>query len=135
QTMAREWAEECGARFAPGAEAMLLDRCGEDQFLLRSEIDKLAALADYATITPQMIEQLGTVTLEADTFDMVKLVAAGRTRQALQKINTLLALQNDPIFITGALIANYLDVYRAFLAKKSRRPLADLAKDFGYSGK
>ena len=69
---------------------MLLDRCGEDQFLLRSEIDKLAALADYATITPQMIEQLGTVTLEADTFDMVKLVAAGRTRQALEKLNTLL---------------------------------------------
>ena len=135
QTMAREWAEECGAGFAPGAEAMLLDRCGEDQFLLRSEIDKLAALADYATITPQMIEQLGTVTLEADTFDMVKLVAAGRTRQALEKLNTLLALQNDPILITGALIANYLDVYRAFLAKKSRRPLADLAKDFGYSGK
>ena len=31
QTMAREWAEECGAGFAPGAEAMLLDRCGEDQ--------------------------------------------------------------------------------------------------------
>ena len=124
QTMAREWAEECGAGFAPGAEAMLLDRCGEDQFLLRSEIDKLAALADYGTITPHMIEQLGTVTLEADTFDMVKLVAAGRTRQAIEKLNTLLALQNDPILITGALIANYLDVYRAFLAK-----------DFGYSGK
>ncbi len=27
-----------------------------------------------------MIEQLGTVTLDADTFDMVKLVAAGNTR-------------------------------------------------------
>lgn len=66
-----------------------------------------------------MIEQLGTVTLEADTFDMVKLVAAGRTRQALEKLNTLLALQNDPILITGALIANYLDVYRAFLAKRA----------------
>ena len=26
-------------------------------------------------------------------------------------------------------------MYRAFLAQTSRRPLADLAKDFGYSGK
>lgn len=81
-----------------------------------------------------MIGQLGTVTLDADTFDMVKLVASGRTKQALEKLKTLLALQNDPILITGALISNYLDVYRAFLARKSRRPLGDMAKDFGYTG-
>ena len=135
QEMARSWAEETGARFAPGAEGMLLDRCGEDQFLLHSEIDKLAALANYGTITTEMIQQLGTVTLDADTFDMVKLVAAGRTRQALEKLQTLLELQNDPVLITGALIGNYLDVYRAFLTRKSRRQLSDMAKDFSYTGK
>lgn len=100
-----------------------------------NEIAKLAALSGYTTITTQMIQQLGTVTLDADTFDMVKLVAAGNTRQALAKLQTLLELQNEPILITGALIGNYLDIYRAFLAKKSRRPLADLAKDFKYTGK
>jgi len=99
------------------------------------KIAKLAALSGYTTITTQMIQQLGTVTLDADTFDMVKLVAAGNTRQALAKLQTLLELQNEPILITGALIGNYLDIYRAFLAKKSRRPLADLAKDFKYTGK
>ena len=135
QEMACSWANECGAQFAKGAEAALLDRCGEDQFLLKNEIDKLAALSGYGTITAEMVAQLGTVTLDADTFDMVKLVAAGNTRQALAKLQTLLELQNEPILITGALIGNYLDIYRAFLAKKSRRPLADLAKDFKYTGK
>ena len=135
QEMARSWANECGAQFAKGAEAALLDRCGEDQFLLKNEIDKLAALSGYGTITAEMVAQLGTVTLDADTFDMVKLVAAGNTRQALAKLQTLLELQNEPILITGALIGNYLDIYRAFLAKKSRRPLEDLAKDFKYTGK
>ena len=135
QEMARSWANECGALFAKGAEAALLDRCGEDQFLLKNEIDKLAALSGYGTITAEMVAQLGTVTLDADTFDMVKLVAAGNTRQALAKLQTLLELQNEPILITGALIGNYLDIYRAFLAKKSRRPLVDLAKDFKYTGK
>ena len=106
QEMARTWAGEYHTTFAPGAEA-----------------------------ATQMIQQLGTVTLDADTFDMVKLVAAGNTRQALAKLQTLLELQNEPILITGALIGNYLDIYRAFLAKKSRRPLADLAKDFKYTGK
>ncbi len=102
----------CGAEFAPGAEAALLARCGEDQFLLKNEIDKLAALSGYGTITAEMMASLGTVTLDADTFDMVKLVAAGRTDQAQQKLKTLLALQNKPIMITGALIGNYIDMYR-----------------------
>ena len=96
----------------------------------------LAALANYGTITTDMIEKLGTVTLDADTFDMVKLVAAGRTRQALEKLQTLLELQNDPVLITGALIGNYLDVYRAFLTKNEPPPAGgNMAKDFGYTGK
>ena len=134
QAMARDWAKETGAAFAPGAEAALLARCGEDQFLLRNEIEKLAALADYGTITPQMIAQLGTVTLDADTFDMVKLITSGQTEKAQQKLRTLLALQNDPIMITGALISNYLDLYRVLLGRRSRRALSAVAKDFGYSG-
>ena len=134
QAMARDWAKETGAAFAPGAEAALLARCGEDQFLLRNEIEKLAALADYGTITPQMIAQLGTVTLDADTFDMVKLVTSGQTKKAQQKLKMLLALQNDPIMITGALISNYLDLYRVLLGRRSRRALSAVAKDFGYSG-
>ena len=134
QAMARDWAKETGAAFAPGAEAALLARCGEDQFLLRNEIEKLAALADYGTITPQMIAQLGTVTLDADTFDMVKLVTSGQTEKAQQKLRTLLALQNDPIMITGAFISNYLDLYRVLLGRRSRRALSAVAKDFGYSG-
>lgn len=134
QAMARDWAKETGAAFAPGAEAALLARCGEDQFLLRNEIEKLAALADYGTITPQMIAQLGTVTLDADTFDMVKLVTSGQTEKAQQKLKMLLALQNDPIMVTGALISNYLDLYRVLLGRRSRRALSAVAKDFGYSG-
>lgn len=135
QGMLRDWAQEIGASFAPGAEGLLIDRCGEDQFLLHNEVEKLAALADYGTITPEMIRRLGTVTLDADTFDMVKLVTSGQTAKALQKLQVLLALQNDPILITGALIGNYLDIYRAFIARKSRRQMAELAKDFGYGGK
>lgn len=135
QSLARSWAQESGSTFAQGAEAALLDRCGEDQFLLRNEIAKLAALANYGTITLQMVQQLGTVTLDADTFEMVELVVSGRIDQAQKRLQTLLELQNDPIMITGALIGNYLDLYRVMQGKRSRRGLADVAKDFAYGGK
>ena len=134
QAMARDWAKETGAVFAPGAEAVLLARCGEDQFLLENEVEKLAALANYGTITKEMVGRLGTVTLDADTFDMVKLLTSGQTDKAQQKLKTLLALQNEPIMITGALISNYLDLYRVLLGRRSRRALGDVAKDFGYKG-
>ena len=134
QAMARDWAKEAGADFAPGAEASLLARCGEDQFLLKNEVEKLAALANYSTITKEMVSRLGTVTLDADTFDMVKLLTSGQADKAQQKLKTLLALQNEPIMITGALISNYLDLYRVLLGRRSRRSLGDVAKDFGYKG-
>lgn len=134
QAMARDWAKEAGADFAPGTEAALLARCGEDQFLLKNEVEKLAALANYSTITKEMVSRLGTVTLDADTFDMVKLLTNGQADKAQQKLKTLLALQNEPIMITGALISNYLDLYRVLLGRRSRRSLGDVAKDFGYKG-
>lgn len=134
QAMARDWAKEAGADFAPGAEAALLARCGKDQFLLKNEVEKLAALANYSTITKEMVSRLGTVTLDADTFDMVKLLTSGQADKAQQKLKTLLALQNEPIMITGALISNYLDLYRVLLGRRSRRSLGDVAKDFGYKG-
>ena len=112
QAMARDWAKEAGADFAPGAEAALLARCGEDQFLLKNEVEKLAAL----------------------TISFVIVLTSGQADKAQQKLKTLLALQNEPIMITGALISNYLDLYRVLLGRRSRRGLGDVAKDFGYKG-
>ena len=92
------------------------------------QVDSVADLTSMEQISATFSE------ISSEIF-LVKLVAVGNTRQALAKLQTLLELQNEPILITGALIGNYLDIYRAFLAKKSRRPLADLAKDFKYTGK
>ena len=133
--MVKGWAADLGAQFVPGAEQLLIERCGEDQFLLENEVQKLAAYAGYLTITKEMVQNLSTVTLEADVFDLAKILLAGNTTRALQKLNVLLALQSDPIAITGALISNYLDVYRVLLAQRSHRSLADVAKDFHYTGK
>ncbi len=133
--MVRDWAAQSGAQFARGADAALLDLCGEEPFRLQNEVEKLAALANYGTVTTHMVKQLACATLEADTFEMVRLAAAGRTAQAMEKLNTLLALQNDPNLVCGALAGNYLDMYRALLTGSSGRKIADMAKDFGYTGK
>ena len=54
-----------------GTAAALLERCGEDPFLLENEVDKLCALSGYQTVTTAMVAEMGTVSLEADVFEMI----------------------------------------------------------------
>ena len=134
EAMARDWAKEAGADFAPVPRLRCWPAAARISSCLKMRWKKLAALANYSTITKEMVSRLGTVTLDADTFDMVKLLTSGQADKAQQKLKTLLALQNEPIMITGALISNYLDLYRVLLGRRSRRGLGDVAKDFGYKG-
>ena len=63
--MAAERAQVQGAQLTGPALTALLERCGEDPYLLENEVDKLAALSGYQTITPAMVAEAGVGSLEA----------------------------------------------------------------------
>lgn len=128
--MIASWAAGQGASIGAPAAALLLENCGPDAALLQNEVDKLAAYADYGEITQDMIRELGTRSLDADVFDMAELLNRGKTAQALQKLEVLLRLQNEPIAISAALATGYLDMYRLCAARGKDSKL--IAKDFGY---
>ena len=65
-----------GTSLPDGAAAALLERCGEDPFLLENEVDKLCALSGYQTVTAAMVADMGTVSLEADVFEMIRMITA-----------------------------------------------------------
>lgn len=113
---------------------VLVERCGEDMTLLENEVDKLCAVSGYGTITAAMVAQAATANLEADVFEMTRLVTAKNATGACQKLQTLLFLQNEPIQIAGALSSTYVDLYRAKLGQQSRRPYNAVFSDFGYKG-
>ena len=92
-----EKARELGAVLSPGAASELVERCGTDLFALESELSKLAAVAGYGEITPELIAQMGTQSIEADVFEMVRLVTARNKTRAMAKLSQLLELQNEPI--------------------------------------
>ena len=107
-----------------GAAAALLERCGEDPFLLENEVDKLCALSGYQTVTAAMVAEMGTVSL----------ITAKNATGACKKLQTLLRLQQEPIAITGAMIGSYVDLYRVKLGASKRKNYAAVFKDFGYKG-
>ena len=122
-------------------KVMVMDRakaqgttCGEDPFLLENEVDKLCALSGYQTVTTAMVAEMGTVSLEADVFEMIRMITAKNATGACKKLQTLLRLQQEPIPITAAMIGSYVDLYRVKLGAAKRKSYSTVFKDFGYKG-
>ena len=130
----RERAEKQGTALPENAAAALLERCGQDLFLLENEVDKLAAASGYTQISPALVAEMGTLDLEADVFEMVRHVTARNPSKACEKLETLLRLQNEPIAITAALIGSYVDMYRVKAGQQKKKAYGQVHKDFGYKG-
>ena len=127
-------AKEQKTTLPDGAATALLERCGEDPFLLENEVDKLCALSGYQTVTAAMVAEMGTVSLEADVFEMIRMITAKNATGACKKLQTLLRLQQEPIAITAAMIGSYVDLYRVKLGAAKRKNYSTVFKDFGYKG-
>ena len=117
-----EKARELGVVLSPGAASELVERCGTDLFALESELSKLA------------IAQMGTQSIEADVFEMVRLVTARNKTRAMAKLSQLLELQNEPIAIAAALSGSFVDMYRVKCGAAAHRNYAAVHKDFSYRG-
>lgn len=127
-------AKAMGTELDSKTATAMVDRCGEDLLLLRNETDKLAALSGYTTITQEMVSKMGTQNLDADVFEMINMLTSGKLMGALDKLKTLIRLQNEPIAIVGALSSNYVDLYRLSCGMKVKQDYKQVYKDFKYKG-
>lgn len=130
-----QWAKELGAECEPDAAELLVDRCGVDLLLLRAETEKLAAGSGYGVIDTRLVEQLASRSVEADVFELSRLILAGRGAQAFQLLDRLFYLQNEPIPIAAALGGAYLDMYRVKCGQAAGVGYSQVFRDLGYTGK
>ena len=91
-------------------------------------------MSGYQTVTAAMVAEMGTVSLEADVFEMIRMITAKNATGACKKLQTLLRLQQEPIAITAAMIGSYVDLYRVKLGAAKRKNYSTVFKDFGYKG-
>ena len=132
-------AKALGAEFEPSAAQQLVRRCGIDLFLLSGEVEKLAAASGYGRITSQEILTLSPRSVEADVFEMVRLLLSGRGRDALSRLNELLYLQNPPIAIAAAMYGSFVDMVRVRAAadrgigyQQAFREMGNKGSDYRY---
>ena len=76
---------------------------GGTMSVLGAEIEKIAAYTSGNVVTEQDIQAVVIPVLDAEVFDLTDAVAEGNYEKALQKLRTLLQMQEEPIPILVAL--------------------------------
>lgn len=90
-------------RIAPDLCGYLIDITGGTMTALAGEIEKIAAYSGSETIVKSDIDAVTEPVLDAVVFQMTDLLGQGECGKALQKLRTLLQMQEDPIKILGAI--------------------------------
>ncbi len=89
-------------RISNDLAAYLIDITGGTMTALQGEIRKIAAYSGSDTIVKADIDAVTEPVLDAVVFQMTDLLGSGKYGEALQKLQTLLKMQQEPIAILGA---------------------------------
>ena len=122
--------ENCEIETAAIRQLVIL--CGDDLMLISNEIKKLAALADYSAITIEHVKALGIRTAEVGVYEMISAIESKNVSRAVTVLKTMLDDLNEPLAITAALNAAFINLYRARLVRDSGRTINYLIEEFGY---
>lgn len=76
---------------------------GGSMSVLGSEIEKVASYASGREITKQDLDAVVIPVLDAEIFDLTDALTAYDYERALQKLRTLLQMQQEPILLLGAM--------------------------------
>ena len=108
--------------------AYLIDITGGTMTALAGEISKIASYSGADEIKKSDIDAVTEPVLDAVVFQMTDLIGEGKYGQALQKLQTLLKMQQEPLFILGAIGSHFRRISAARILQDNGRGAADLMK-------
>lgn len=106
----------------------LIDITGGTMTTLSGEIAKICAYSGADTIKRSDIDAVTEPVLDAVVFQMTDLLSQGQYGLALQKLQTLLKMQQEPIAILGAIGSHFRRLSAARTLLDNGRSSADLQK-------
>ena len=106
----------------------LIDITGGTMTALSSEIEKICAYSGAEEIKKSDIDAVTEPVLDAVVFQMTDQLSAGRYDQAMQKLQTLLKMQQEPLAILGAVGGHYRRVSAARTLLDNGKSAFDLQK-------
>lgn len=109
---------------------LIVQNIGKNVGLLTHEIEKFAAACDYTEIEKEIVDAIGTKTIEASVFDIIDLICNKKPVKAIETLNKLLYMEADEIAIIGALSSSFVDMHRCKLGQNKGIGYATVHTDF-----
>ncbi len=106
----------------------LIDITGGTMTTLAGEIDKIAAYSGADTIVKSDIDAVTEPVLDAVIFQLTDLLGKGEYGLALQKLQVLLKMQQDPIYILGAVGGHFRRLATARTLMDNGRGVPEMMK-------
>lgn len=128
-------AKKQGCELSAELARYMLQTCESGMASLSGEIAKVCAYAGGGAITRQQIDAVVIPRTEARVFDLSSAILAGNPQRAMELLRDLFYLREKPVAILSALVASYVDLYRARVAKDSGKTQADVLAVFNYKGR
>jgi DNA polymerase-3 subunit delta len=120
-------------RITPDLCVYLTDITGGTMTALSGEIEKICAFSGAEHIHRSDIDAVVEPVLDAVVFQMTDLLSQGSYGAALEKLQTLLKMQQEPLAILGAVGAHYRRISTARTLLDHGRNASELAKLYGIS--
>ena len=117
-----------GKRISNDLCAYLIDITGGTMTALAGEISKISSYSGADEIKKSDIDAVTEPVLDAVIFQMTDLIGEGKYGQALQKLQTLLKMQEEPLYILGAVGNHFRRLSTARTLLDNGRGAADLMK-------
>ncbi len=128
-------AKDRGCAMAYPESSYLVSIVGDDMSLLLNELEKICAYKKEGAVTKQDIDAVVVKSMQARAFDLAKALVAKNCDLAMDILDTLISMKEEPINILGAIITPYVDMYRAKVYVSGSCRAEDAAKDFNYRNK
>lgn len=113
----------------------LITLVGDDMTMLLNELEKICSYKREGIITKQDIDAVVVKSMQARAFDLAKALVAKNCDTAMDILDKLFSMKEEPINILGAIITPYVDMYRAKVYASGSMRAEDAAKDFNYRNK
>ena len=117
-----------GKRISTDLCTYLIDITGGTMTALSGEIDKICSYSGAENIHRTDIDAVVEPVLDAVVFQMTDLLSEGRFAAALEKLQTLLKMQQEPLAILGAVGAHYRRLGTARTLLDHGKNASDMAK-------
>lgn len=124
-----------GAKMDAATAGYLIENCGEDINILKSELEKLCAYVGEGTITRDIIDRVSVKSVEASVYNLAKEIFSHNVSGAMRLLDELFYMRIEPGIILHSISSSFVDVARAAAAVEQGVRVTDIAKEFGYGNR